>query len=32
LRPQRLRALQRWLDTFWGGQLAAFKTHIERRP
>ena len=32
LRPQRLRALQRWLDTFWGGQLASFKAHVERRP
>ena len=32
LRPQRLRSLQRWLDTFWGGQLAAFKRHVEPRP
>jgi DNA-binding transcriptional ArsR family regulator len=31
LRPQRLRALQRWLDTFWGGQLDSFKAHVERR-
>lgn len=31
LRRQRLRALQRWLDTFWGGQLDAFKAHVERR-
>jgi DNA-binding transcriptional ArsR family regulator len=31
LRPQQLRALQRWLDTFWGGQLEAFKAHAERR-
>lgn len=31
LRLQRLRALQRWLDTFWGGQLDAFKAHVERR-
>jgi DNA-binding transcriptional ArsR family regulator len=31
LQPQRLRALQRWLDTFWAGQLGAFKAHVERR-
>jgi DNA-binding transcriptional ArsR family regulator len=31
LRPQRLRALHDWLDTFWGGQLEAFKRHVEKR-
>lgn len=31
LRPQRLRQLQRWLDAFWGGQLEAFREHVERR-
>jgi DNA-binding transcriptional ArsR family regulator len=31
LRPERLRALQVWLDTFWGSQLDAFKAHVERR-
>jgi DNA-binding transcriptional ArsR family regulator len=31
LRPERLRALQRWLDAFWGAQLDAFKAHAERR-
>jgi DNA-binding transcriptional ArsR family regulator len=31
LRPERLRALQAWLDTFWGSQLDAFKAHVERR-
>jgi DNA-binding transcriptional ArsR family regulator len=32
LRADRLRVLQAWLDTFWGGQLDAFKAHAERRP
>jgi DNA-binding transcriptional ArsR family regulator len=31
LRPERLRALQEWLDTFWGGQLDSFRRHVERR-
>jgi len=31
LRPERLRALQQWLDSFWGGQLDAFKAHAEER-
>ena len=31
LRPERLRALQRWVDSFWGGQLDAFKAHAEDR-
>jgi DNA-binding transcriptional ArsR family regulator len=31
LRPQKLRTLQSWLDTFWAGQLGAFKAHVERR-
>ena len=31
LRQERLRALQRWLDKFWGGQLDAFKAYVERR-
>ena len=31
LRPERLRALQTWLDTFWSSQLEAFKSHVERR-
>ena len=31
LRPERLRALQQWLDSFWGGQLYAFKAHAEDR-
>ena len=31
LRPQRLRELRRWLDTFWAGQLDSFKAHVERR-
>lgn len=31
LRPDRLRALQSWLDSFWGEQLDAFKSHAERR-
>lgn len=30
LRAERLRALQRWLDTFWGDQLESFKAHAER--
>jgi DNA-binding transcriptional ArsR family regulator len=30
LRPAQLRALQRWLDSFWGTQLGAFKEHAER--
>jgi DNA-binding transcriptional ArsR family regulator len=30
LRPERLRALQTWLDTFWAGQLDSFKRHVER--
>ena len=32
LRPDRLRTLQSWLDSFWGQQLDAFKSHAERRP
>ena len=32
LRPERLRALQSWLDGFWVGQLESFKAHAERRP
>jgi DNA-binding transcriptional ArsR family regulator len=31
LRPERLREVQRWLDSFWGGQLDAFKAHAEDR-
>ena len=31
LRPQQLRALGRWLDSFWGDQLDAFKEHVEER-
>lgn len=31
LRPERLRTLQTWLDTFWGGQLDSFLRHVERR-
>lgn len=31
LRPERLRALQTWLDTFWGGQLDSFRRHVDRR-
>ena len=31
LRPERLRALDEWLGTFWGTQLEAFKAHAERR-
>jgi DNA-binding transcriptional ArsR family regulator len=34
LRAEPFDALQRWLDEvqhFWTGQLAAFKTHAERR-
>ena len=31
LRPERLREVQRWLDSFWGGQLEAFKAHAEDR-
>ena len=31
LRPERLRTLQTWLDTFWGGQLDSFRRHVERR-
>jgi DNA-binding transcriptional ArsR family regulator len=30
LRPERLRALNEWLDSFWGGQLDAFTAHVER--
>ena len=30
LRPERLRALQNWLDSFWAGQLDSFKKHTER--
>jgi DNA-binding transcriptional ArsR family regulator len=33
LRPEPFADLQAWLDHvagFWGGQLAAFKTHVER--
>ncbi len=31
LRPERLKALQAWLDSFWGGQLEAFKARAEDR-
>jgi DNA-binding transcriptional ArsR family regulator len=31
LRPERLLEVQRWLDSFWGGQLDAFKAHAEDR-
>jgi DNA-binding transcriptional ArsR family regulator len=31
LRPERLRDLQAWLDTFWGGQLDSFRRHVERK-
>ena len=31
LRAEPLRALHRWLDTFWGTQLDAFAAHVERR-
>jgi DNA-binding transcriptional ArsR family regulator len=31
LRPERLREVQRWLDSFWGGQLDSFKAHAEDR-
>jgi DNA-binding transcriptional ArsR family regulator len=31
LRPDRLRAVHAWLDSFWGDQLDAFKAHAERR-
>jgi DNA-binding transcriptional ArsR family regulator len=31
LRPARLREVQRWLDSFWGSQLDAFKAHAEDR-
>ena len=31
LRPERLKALQVWLDSFWGGQLEAFKARAEDR-
>lgn len=31
LRPERLRAVHAWLDTFWAGQLEAFKAHAERK-
>ena len=33
LKPEPFRALRSWLDeveTFWGGQLDAFKRHAER--
>lgn len=30
LRPERLRALNEWLESFWGDQLDAFKAHVER--
>jgi DNA-binding transcriptional ArsR family regulator len=33
LRPQRFRALRKWLDeveTFWAGELDAFKDYAER--
>jgi len=33
LRPQRFRALRKWLDeveSFWAGELDAFKHHAER--
>lgn len=33
LRPQRFRALRRWLDeveSFWAGELDAFKEYAER--
>ena len=35
LRPEPLAALRAWLEqveAFWAGQLAAFKTHAERKP
>jgi DNA-binding transcriptional ArsR family regulator len=31
LRPERLRGLQAWLDTFWGEQLDSFRRHVERK-
>lgn len=34
LRPEPFSALRAWLDdveAFWGGQLAAFKAHAEKR-
>ena len=31
LRPERLRALNEWLESFWGGQLDAFKAHADRK-
>lgn len=33
LRPERFRDLQRWIaevESFWSGQLGAFKSHAER--
>ena len=33
LKPQRIRALRRWLqevESFWAGELASFKEHAER--
>jgi DNA-binding transcriptional ArsR family regulator len=30
LREDRLRALHAWLDSFWAGQLDAFKARAER--
>ena len=33
LKPQRLRALRKWLDeveSFWSGELEAFKEYAER--
>jgi hypothetical protein len=33
LKPQRFLALRKWLDeveTFWAGELDAFKEHAER--
>jgi DNA-binding transcriptional ArsR family regulator len=31
LRPDRLRAIHAWLDSFWAGQLDSFKAHVERK-
>jgi DNA-binding transcriptional ArsR family regulator len=31
LRTERLRALNEWLESFWGAQLDAFKAHAERK-
>jgi DNA-binding transcriptional ArsR family regulator len=35
LRPEAFAGLQSWLDevqSFWAGQLDAFKTHVEAKP